>query len=162
LLVMSGDLCGIAPRREISIAYPPDLNMLHFERMHDRLLDHATGMLPAQRFDRFRQTHIIFRTRGEYGKFLHFEHFGLSAGLRQQREDAAVRTTGAAHPAKLEETGGETSIRGEHAFRSAGHAALVASRLARGSSNSWNCAPTRSYLALGTGLASPDVSTKKS
>jgi hypothetical protein len=40
---MSGDLCGIAPRREISIAFPPDFtDMLRFERMHDRLTDHAT------------------------------------------------------------------------------------------------------------------------
>ena len=72
---MSGDLRGIAPQREIFIAFPPDLNdMLHVERTHDRLLDYATGAPPAQHRDRFRQTYIIFRARDEYGKFLHFEN----------------------------------------------------------------------------------------
>src|ERR1700720_3437203 len=76
LLVMSGDLCGIAPQPEISITFPPDLTaMLHFERMHDRLLDHPTGTLPMQHFGRFRQTYIINRAGGEHRKFLHFENF---------------------------------------------------------------------------------------
>ena len=78
---MSGDLCGIAPLRELSIAFPPELtDMLRFERMHDRLLDHATSAPPAQRRDRFRLTYIIFRARDEYGKFLHFENFAPEVG----------------------------------------------------------------------------------
>lgn len=65
--------------------------MLHFECIHDRLLDHATLTLPVQCFDCFRQTYIIFRARHEYGKFLHFENFGPEVGLRQLREEVAAR-----------------------------------------------------------------------
>ena len=143
---------GIAPRREIFIAFPPDLkNILHFACMHDRLLCRATLTPPVQHFDRTRQSDIIPWARVEHGKFLHFENFGQQAGLRQPREESAVRNPLRRIPPNWKKQ------KARQAFEARMHSEAHGMRR-RSEANSpavhrhsRSGAPTCGYLALGTG-----------